>query len=215
MPAKGRKPSDAWTTHGLPQISTGDILRESVHAGTEVGRRGQAVMNRGELVSDDVMIGIVRDRLARQDTQAGFVLDGFPRTVEQARELDRIMDGRAPLIVVGIEVPEAELVRRLVSRMVCEDCGSNAGPGAKLEADAQRCETCGGRIVQRTDDNVDVIRERLRVYHGQTEPLIEYYRSRPTYCAINGAQVVEDVAKDLAVAIEMANRAAARERPAK
>lgn len=210
---KGTQAEQYARTRGIPKISTGDILREAVNAGTELGRRAQAVMSRGELVSDEVMIGIVRDRLARQDAQEGFVLDGFPRTVAQARELDRIMDHRAPLIVIDIEVSEPELVQRLASRMVCADCGANAGAAAsKSAAGAGRCQTCGGRMVQRTDDNVEVVRERLKVYHRQTEPLIEYYRSRPTYRAINGAQGPADVAKDLAAAVETANRAPAQER---
>lgn len=210
---KGTQAEQYARTRGIPKISTGDILREAVTAGTELGRRAQAVMSRGELVSDDVMIGIVRDRLDRQDARAGFVLDGFPRTVAQARELDRIMDGRSPLVVIDIEVAESELVRRLASRMVCEDCGANAGAAApKPATGAGRCQACGGPMVQRTDDNVDVVRERLKVYHRQTEPLIQYYSSRQTYRAINGAQGPEDVAKDLAAAIETANRAPDRER---
>ena len=102
----------------IPRISTGDILRDAVHAGTEIGRRAKAIMDRGELISDDVMIGIVRERLERDDALRGFVLDGFPRTVAQASALDDIMDGREPLIVIDIVVPEAELVRRLGTRLI-------------------------------------------------------------------------------------------------
>ena len=111
---------------GLPKISTGDILREAVSAGTEIGLRAKAIMARGELVSDEVIIEIVRDRLQRPDARRGFVLDGFPRTVAQAAALDTIVDRRDPLIVVDIAVPEAELMRRLGARMVCQDCGANA-----------------------------------------------------------------------------------------
>src|SRR5690242_19206538 len=114
-------------SRGIPKISTGDILREAVAANTVIGQRAKAVMARGELVSDDVMLGIVRERLERPDALGGFVLDGFPRTVIQATALDTFMDGRGPLIVVDIVVPERELVRRLSTRMICADCGANAG----------------------------------------------------------------------------------------
>jgi adenylate kinase len=182
----------------IPKISTGDILREAVQSGTEIGLRAKAIMDRGELVSDEVMIGIVRERLDRADARAGFVLDGFPRTVAQAAALDTIMAGRDPLIVVDIEVPEADLVRRLASRMICANCGVNAVAGSE----GTRCERCGGQLVQRADDNEAVVRERLKVYHRQSEPLIEYYRSRPTFRSIDGSQSPDRVAADMAAAIE-------------
>ena len=198
---KGTQAERFARSRGIPKISTGDILREAVHAGTEIGRRAKAVMDRGELVGDDVMIGIVRDRLERDDAMGGFVLDGFPRTVAQASALDGIMDGRDPLIVVDIVVPEAELVRRLGTRLICEDCGANAPMAA---AAASPCVKCGGRLVQRADDNQAVVIERLKVYHRMSEPLVEYYRVRPTFRSIDGAQSPDRVAADLAAAIEAA-----------
>jgi adenylate kinase len=218
---------------GIPKISTGDILREAVHAGTETGRHVKAIMDRGELVGDDVMIAIVTERLQRADALGGFVLDGFPRTVAQAAALDAMMSGRDAIIIVDIVVPDAELVRRLASRMICDDCGADAGglsqglgaaadkmmmPGAigsktieaavavQAQTEPLRCRRCGGRIVQRTDDNVDVVRERLKVYHRQTAPLVEYYRARPAFRSINGVQSMERVAADLAAAIEAAGK---------
>jgi adenylate kinase len=181
----------------IPRISTGDILRDAVHAGTGIGRRAKAIMDRGELISDDVMIGIVRERLERDDALRGFVLDGFPRTVAQASALDGIMDGRDPLIVVEIVVPEAELVRRLGTRLICAECGTNA----PIAGGAAACGTCGGKLVQRADDNQAVVLERLKVYHRQSEPLVEYYRVRPTFRSIDGAQPSDRVAADLAAAI--------------
>ena len=226
---KGTQAERFARTRGIPKISTGEILREAVHTGTGIGRRARAIMDRGELVGDDVMIGIVRERLDRPDALAGFVLEGFPRTVAQASALDTIMDGRAPLIVVDIVVPEAELVRRLASRMICEDCGANAAmenpdgaaadsvvmPAAsaaapetvaavRAAAEPQRCRRCGGRLVQRSDDNEAIVRERLKVYHRQSEPLVEYYKERPTFRSIDGAQPPDRVAADLAAAIEAA-----------
>jgi adenylate kinase len=221
---KGTQAERFARTRGIPKISTGEILREAVHEGTDIGRRAAATMDRGELVNDDVMIGIVRDRLDRDDARGGFVLDGFPRTVPQATALDGILKGRAPLIVVEIVVPEAELVRRLLVRMICDDCGATAGNfaqggGSKPDQlakpaaltvppeshnDPERCRRCGGRLVQRSDDNEAVVRERLKVYLRQTKPLVDYYSARPTFRSVDGAQQAERVAADLAAAIEAA-----------
>jgi len=196
---KGTQAERFARTRGIPKISTGDILREAVANDTELGRRARAIMDRGELVSDDVMVGIVRERLDRDDARAGFVLDGFPRTVAQAEALDAIVAGRDPLIVVDIAVPEDELVRRLASRLVCESCGTTATP-----ATATICGTCGGRLIQRTDDNEAVVRERLNVYRRQSRPLVDFYRTRPTFRSIDGAQLPESVAQDLVAAIDAA-----------
>ncbi len=206
---KGTQAERFAKSRGIPRISTGDILREAVHAGTEIGLRAKAIMDRGELVGDDVMIGIVRERLERDDARCGFVLDGFPRTVAQAAALDGIMAGRDPLIVLDIVVPEEELVRRLGTRLICVDCGHNAAPGSVAGGE---CLVCGGKLVQRTDDNLAVVIERLKVYHRQSEPLVEYYRVRPTFRSIDGAQAPDDVAADLVAAIEAAGNGHASRR---
>ena len=205
---KGTQAERLARTRTLAKISTGDILREAVHTKTEIGLRAKAIMDRGELVGDEVMIGIVRERLERPDALGGFVLDGFPRTVAQAAALDAIMVGRDPLIVVDIVAPEAELVRRLGTRMICEECGTGA-PVAGPEGAA--CGKCGGRQVQRADDNQAVVLERLKVYHRQSEPLVEYYRVRPTFRSIDGVQSPDRVAADLAAAVEAAGSHAARQ----
>lgn len=204
---KGTQAERFARSRGIPRISTGDILREAVQAGTKIGRRVKAVMDRGGLVGDDVMIGIVRERLERPDALDGFVLDGFPRTVAQASALDVIMTGRDPLIVLDIVVPEAELVRRLGTRLICENCGGTA----PFQGDATAaCSRCGGRLVQRADDNQSVVLERLKVYHRQSEPLVEYYRVRPTFRSIDGAQPPDRVAADLVAVIEAAGHGAQR-----
>jgi len=190
----------------IPKISTGDILREAVAAGTELGKRAKAIMDRGELVSDDVMIGIVKERLDRPDAKAGFILDGFPRTVAQAQALDGIMQGRSPLVVVDIVVAEPELVRRLSTRLVCSNCGSNATTQA--ESESMTCAKCSGQLVQRSDDNLATINERLSVYKRKTMPLLDYYRARPTFCSIDGAQTPDGVAAALAKAVDIANNGA-------
>jgi adenylate kinase len=181
---------------GIPKISTGDILRDAVQAGSEMGLRAKAIMDRGELVNDEVMIGIVQERLERPDARAGFILDGFPRTVAQAAALDAIMAGRDPLIVIDITVPEVELVRRLAARMICESCGANAATHETV------CGRCGGRLKHRSDDSDKVVRERLKVYHRSTEPLVNYYRSRPTFRSVDGAQSPDRVAEAMVAAIE-------------
>ena len=184
--------------HRIPRISTGDILRDAVHAGNDIGTSAKVVMDRGELVSDDVMIGIVTERLGRPDVANGFVLDGFPRTVAQAKALDSLMSGRDPLIVLDIVVPESELARRLGSRMICEDCGHNADG---KETEPGRCHFCGGKLTQRADDNASVVLERFKIYQRATQPLVDFYRVRPTFRSINGAQPLDRVTTELASAV--------------
>ena len=185
---------------GLLKISTGDILREAIKEHNAVAMAAKAGMDRGELVDDATMIAIVRDRLLRPDAAAGFVLDGFPRTVVQARALDEIMEERdnGPLIVIDVVVPEEELVRRLASRRICSNCGTNANP---LDP-ATTCSKCGGDLVQRTDDNSDVVLERLKVYQRATRPVLEFYRERPTFRVVNGAQAPERVAHEMDTLID-------------
>jgi adenylate kinase len=191
----------------IPKISTGDMLRAAVKAGSELGLRAKAIMERGELVSDEVMIGIVKERLEQADAEQGFILDGFPRTVAQAKALDTLMDGRAALVVIDITVPEAELVRRLSSRIVCENCGLNAD-GVELGAmQTTACGRCGGKLKQRSDDTADVVRERLKVYRRETQPLVDFYRDRATFRQVFGAQPPDIVEKELEHAVKHATQA--------
>jgi adenylate kinase len=199
---------------GIPKISTGEILRKAVEDRTEIGGLVKAIMDRGELVNDEVMSGIVRERLDKPDARQGFILDGFPRTVAQAVSLDHMIAERGALLVIDIVVPEAELVRRLAVRLICAECGANPSE-AMVHASANTgttdpdgCRRCGGQLVQRADDNEDVVRERLKVYHCQTEPLVEYYSRRPTFRSINGAHPADDVAADLAAAVDAAHHVA-------
>jgi adenylate kinase len=201
---KGTQADRLAKARGIPKISTGDMLREAVKAGTEIGLRAKAIMDRGELVNDEVIIGVVRERLDKPDARHGFILDGFPRTVAQARALDSLRDGREPLVVIDIVVPEADLVERLTSRVVCEDCGTNAEGVSRSAIATTRCVRCGGRLKQRSDDNAAVVLERLKVYRRDTQPLVDYYRSRPTFRAVNGAQTMEQVFADLAEAVDSA-----------
>ena len=188
----------------LLKISTGDILREAVQSQTPLGQQAKAIIDAGKLVDDATMIGIVRERLLQPDAMGGFVLDGFPRTVTQAEALDAIMAERdgGPLVVVEVVVPQAELVKRLSTRRICGSCGFNAEPfdgGA-----GNRCKRCGGEFVQRTDDSEEVVLKRLRIYDRDTRPLVNYYKDRPTFRVVNGAQSPERVAADLDAAIDAA-----------
>lgn len=197
--------------HGIPKVSTGDILREAVHSGTELGQQVKAVMERGELVGDDLITGIVRERLSRPDAVAGFVLDGFPRTAKQAVALDQILSERGPVICVEIQVPDEELVRRVRARRVCEDCGANADAFV-YQADAlpelcqntDRCRQVGPKWVARTDDSEAVIRERLKIYWRDTRPMIDYYSARSTFRRIDGLQTPEQVREALVSAVASA-----------
>jgi len=192
---KGTQASRFARERGLVKISTGDILREGVKDGNQEILAAKAKMDRGELVDDATMIAIVRQRLLKADALNGFVLDGFPRTVSQARALDRIMEERrnGPLVIVDVVVPDSELVRRLAVRRICSNCGTGADPfGAQTT-----CKKCGGVLVQRDDDNRDVVLERLKIYQKDTKPVLEFYRGRNTFRAVNGEQPPEVVAREL------------------
>lgn len=188
----------------LLKVSTGDILREAVQSQTPLGLKAKATIDAGKLVDDATMIGIVRERLLQPDAMRGFVLDGFPRTVAQARALDDIISERdgGPLIVIDVVVPQTELVRRLSTRRICSSCGANADPFD--EAVGALCRRCGGEFVQRTDDNEGIVRKRLAVYERDTKPLVDYYQARPTFRVVNGAQTPEQVAKDLDESVDSA-----------
>ncbi len=194
---KGTQAERFARARGLPKISTGDILRDGIKRELAAAVEAKARMDRGELVEDATMIEIVRNRLLQPDTTPGFVLDGFPRTVPQAKALDEIIDerGKGPLVVVDVVVPESELIRRLAGRRICSTCGTNAEPADG--ASRAVCGKCGGELVQRTDDNDNVVSERLKVYTRQTQPLVDYYRERATFRVVNGAQAPERVAHEL------------------
>jgi adenylate kinase len=206
---KGTQAGRLARERGLLKISTGDILREAIRDEHPTALAAKARMDRGELVDDATLIGIVAERLERPDAEAGFVLDGFPRTVAQAEALDEIMRRRdkGPLIIVDVVVPEQELVRRLGSRRICRVCGTNAEA-----VGATACATCGGELVQRTDDGQSVVRERLKVYQTATRPVLEYYRERPTFRVVNGAQAPDRVAQELGTMIDDAASAMSGER---
>jgi len=204
---KGTQAMRLAQARGIPKISTGDILREAAKAGTALGLKARELMDRGELVSDEDMVNIVRDRLGQPDAKNGVILDGFPRTVGQARTLDRMLAGQ-PLAIIDLAVPDSELIHRMQDRRVCSKCGRNAEPDAPP---ADSCVRCGHKMIMRADDGDESVRRhRLEVYARESWPLLDYYRSRPTFRSINGAQTPERVAADLSKAIDQVIPAAVR-----
>ena len=195
----------------IPHISTGAMLRDAVKAATPLGLEIKSIIEAGGLIDDDLITQLVFDRLQQPDAAGGFLLDGFPRTVPQARALDGFMGGR-PLIIVEIVLSETEVLHRLASRLVCSECGVNAqddAPDAAADdADEARCHNCGGRLVPRADDRQAVVRHRLEVYRRQTAPLVEFYERRPAFCRVDGAHLVDQVTSDIVAAVTSARQAA-------
>lgn len=184
----------------IPQISTGNILREALKSGTENGLKAKAFIEAGQLVPDETVIGILQDRIAQEDCANGFILDGFPRTIAQAEALDSM--GIAIDRVIDIEVADESIERRLSGRRVCEACGSSYHIEHKKPAVDGVCDKCGGALVQRKDDKAETVRERLRVYHEQTEPLKDYYKNTGILCEIDGSRDIAVITADTLAALE-------------
>ncbi|GAK50206.1 adenylate kinase [Candidatus Moduliflexus flocculans] len=180
----------------IPQISTGDILRQAVKNGTELGKSAKTYMDRGDLVPDDVIIGIVKERIKAADCQPGYIFDGFPRTLPQAEALDRVLKelGTPLTAVINMEVPEDVVVTRLSGRRTCRNCGALFHIAFNPPAQEGVCNACGGELYQRDDDNETTIRQRLGVYRQQTFPLIEYYAKQGVIKTIDGAADAKEVA---------------------
>jgi adenylate kinase len=181
--------------YGVQHISTGDILRASVKEGTDLGKLAKSFMDKGELVPDEVVIGIIKERIAKGETRKGFMLDGFPRTIPQAEALDRTLseDGLKIQAVISIEVDDEEIVKRISGRRVCEKCGAMYHIAYEPPKKPGYCDKCGGNLYQRDDDQEGVIRNRLRVYRAQTEPLKDYYSKSGILYRVDGMGKVEEV----------------------
>jgi adenylate kinase len=179
---------------GIPQISTGDILRDAVAAGTDLGKQAKAFMDAGQLVTDELILDLMRDRLSQPDAGGGFILDGFPRTVAQAEGLSQILDDQQTRVdrVLMFDVATEELVGRLTSRRVCPGCKAVYNVSFRPPREEGICDHCGGGIVQREDDREETVRRRLQVYEDQTAPLVEYYRSRELLAVIDGNRGFEE-----------------------
>jgi len=186
---KGTQAQRLSETYSIPQISTGDILRQAVKDKTPLGEKAYSYMEQGKLVPDDIVIGIINERLKAEDCEKGFILDGFPRTVPQAEALDQVLDQDRMAIdkVIFFEVPEDHLVKRLSGRRMCRSCGANYNVYFNPSSQDGVCEKCGGELYQRVDDQEDTIRNRLKVYREQTEPLIGFYKSQNRLARLDGS----------------------------
>ena len=184
----------------IPTVSTGNIIRAALKNGTPMGLQAKAYIEAGKLVPDDVVIGIIRDRLAEDDCKNGFILDGFPRTVPQAEALDRM--GVKIDLVIDIEVPDEKIATRMSGRRVCATCGASYHTLYKQPKTEGVCDNCGGALSQRKDDEAQTVLERLRVYHEQTEPLIAFYRAKGTLRVVEGQEEVADTTKLTLKALE-------------
>ena len=196
---KGTQAKKMTTSFAIPQISTGDMLREAVKNGTEMGRRAKVFMDQGGLVPDDVVIGIVRDRLREKDCDKGFILDGFPRTIPQAQALDRTVEelGKEITSVLSLEVDEAEIMERLSGRRTCAGCGAMYHVRFNPPKAEGRCDKCAGTLLQRDDDKEETIRTRLVNYKKSTEPLIEYYRKTGKVHAVKASGEIDAIFADI------------------
>jgi adenylate kinase len=185
----------------VPHISTGDMLRSAVREGTELGRMAKQVMDSGGLVGDEIMVGIVEDRVNRDDARTrGYILDGFPRTVPQAVQLDRITAERPIDVVIDLDVPRDLVLTRISARRVCRDCGTNyVATGDRGEL---ICEVCGGEVMQRDDDTPDAINRRLDLYEEQTEPLIEFYGNDGRLVVVDGVATPDTVFARLTTVVD-------------
>jgi adenylate kinase len=178
--------------YGLPKISTGDLLRRAVLEKTALGRKAEAQMNQGKLVSDDIVEGLVRERIVGPDCRAGYVLDGFPRNLAQVKSLEA-MDGSRPETAIEIEVDACTLVERMQSRLTCRKCGAIFNLALQKPKIKGRCDVCGGPLFQREDDRPAVISERLKVYKEQTEKIKAHYQAKNVYQRVDGSGSIEDV----------------------
>jgi adenylate kinase len=189
---------------GLSHITTGELFREAIRQETELGKQAKVYYDRGQLVPDYLTIAMLLERLSKGDCAGGCILDGFPRTLEQAAALDEalVREGRVIDKVVYIQAPEGELLSRLSGRWSCRQCGSVYHERFQPPREAGRCDQCGGELYQREDDKPETARRRLEVYARQTAPLIDYYRERGKLLEIDGDKSVEEVAENLLAAVE-------------
>ena len=184
----------------IPTISTGNIIREALKTGTEMGLKAKAFMDAGKLVPDDVVIGIIKERLAKDDCKNGFILDGFPRTIPQAEALDAM--GVVIDKVIDIEVPDEKIIARLSGRRVCEKCGASYHLDYKKPSIDGVCDKCTGTLIQRKDDHPDTVKARLDVYHNETEPLKDFYLKQGKLSVVEGQEEVKDTTKLILEQIE-------------
>jgi adenylate kinase len=197
---KGTQAEIICEEYGIPTISTGAIIRESVKNETEMGMKAKSYMDKGDLVPDEVVISIIKERLAEDDCKKGFVLDGFPRTVPQAEALDKM--GVVIDKVVSIEVPDERIIARMSGRRVCKSCGATYHTEYKPSKVADKCDSCDGELIIRADDRPETVLSRLTVFHNQTEPLKGYYEKTGKLRIAIGQEQITDTTKEVFKALE-------------
>lgn len=185
--------------YGIPQISTGDILRAAIKEGTPMGLEAKKVMDEGKLVSDAIIVGIIKDRLAQEDCKKGFILDGFPRTIAQAEALESLMDEMGIKLdkVISLNVPDELIVGRVTGRQVCSSCGASYHIKFNPSRVVGKCNYCNGDLVTRKDDNEETVTKRLKEYHTQTAPLFDFYKKRDLLVEIDGTKDVEAITQEI------------------
>ena len=188
----------------IPQISTGDLLRAAVAAKTDLGRKAKAVMEAGQLVSDDIVLGIIQERLAKPDAKGGFILDGFPRNIPQAQALDAMLArlGQPLQLALLVDVDDAVLMKRLTGRRNCGSCGAIYNIYFSPPKTPGKCDHCGGILQHRSDDNEETVRNRLKVYHEQTSPLVSYYKAQGKLRTVRGVGGIADIFRNICTVIE-------------
>ena len=196
---KGTQASEIVKKFPIPHISTGDMFRKAIKDETDLGKEAKSYMDRGELVPDEVTVGIVKERISEDDAKKGFLLDGFPRTIDQAEALNEIMSelGRNIDAVINIEVPEEELMNRLTGRRICEKCGTTYHLVFNPPKVDGVCDIDGGKLYQREDDNPETVSNRLSVNVKQSKPILEYYEDKGVLNNIDGAKDIDQVTKDV------------------
>jgi adenylate kinase len=200
---KGTQAKRLASRHAIPHISTGDMLREAIVDGTELGKKAAPIMASGGLVSDDLMVGIIKERLQKEDARKGFILDGFPRTIVQAEKLDGLVgNGAGNLRVLQLLVPDDVIVKRITLRRSCPSCGAIYHLESAPPATDSVCDRCGSEVIARPDDNETAVRKRLEAFHAQTLPVATFYKSKSILREVDGMgpvdQVFERIEKSLA-----------------
>ena len=183
----------------IPQISTGDMLRSAVKNQTELGKKAGEIMSRGELVPDEIILGMIKERFGMNDCKDGFILDGFPRTLAQAEGLNKLMKelNLPDFKCIEIAVPDQDIISRLVSRRLCSSCGADYNLITNPPPNDMKCTICGGEIIQRKDDKEETISNRLKVYNDQTAPLINYYQAKGNFFTVDGRKTIDDVQQEV------------------
>jgi adenylate kinase len=193
---KGTQSTVLAEKYGVPHVSTGDILRNAVAAGSELGKQVESILHAGDLVSDDLVNQLIRERFKEADAQKGVVLDGFPRTIGQAEALEEMLGDDGIKLCINLDVPTELVTQRLSSRRVCQECGTTY-KDSDVEAISGTCSNCGGDVIQRTDDYPDAIRKRLETYERDTEPLLAFYGARGLLVTVDGDQRPDEVTSEI------------------